>query len=141
MVEKVELKICDDDENLARNVEHTKNCRNFDVTVVGTGGGKGFWIDGDCDTHDINRDTFANGCDETRGCSCFKGKFYLRQVGDSWELNPKVGTECRKTCQDINPDVVNCWAPTQSFAYNNATDWWEATTMQGECGFQYQACD
>ena len=45
------------------------------------------------------------------------------------------------TCQEVNSNVVNCWAPVASFAYNNDTERYEQTFSEGECGFQYQARD
>ena len=44
-----------------------------------------------------------------------------------------------ETCQDTNPNVNNCWAPIASFALNHTSDWWEQTSLEGECGFQFQA--
>ena len=83
LVDKVELKICD----------QTGYCGDYDVRVVGTGGGS-FWIDGDCEYHN-SADIFATGCQQ--GCPCFGGTFYLRRVSESWELNPVVGAECQKS--------------------------------------------
>ena len=45
------------------------------------------------------------------------------------------------TCQEVNSNVVNCWAPVASFAYNNDTERFEQTFSEGECGFQYQDRD
>ena len=46
-----------------------------------------------------------------------------------------------ETCSKVNSNVVNCWAPIASFAYNNDTDRFEQTFSEGECGFQYQDRD
>ena len=49
--------------------------------------------------------------------------------------------EPARTCQEANSNVVNCWAPVASFAYNNDTQRFEQTFSEGECGFQYQDRD